>query len=178
MRVTLDQEQWDARIGSTLGEVLADVSERTQARSRIVTSLRLDQRAITDRDLDAEFLREASGKFTGLIVTSQSLTELLASVQETATRYAHDLQAEGRTIASAFRTGRSQVGGLDLWLGKLADYLELTERNRPLQRPGGGEQPLSAWVQELLDARANRDIVLMADVLEYEILPRLGPAER
>ena len=174
MRVTLDQEQWEAGVGTTVGDVLADVSERAQARSRIVTSLRLDHRAITDRDLGAELLREASGKYTRLTAVSQSVHDLLASGRQAAACYAHDLYAEGHTIASAFRAGRSQVGALDLWLGKLADYLELVESDRTSRHIGEEERPLSAWVRELLDARAGRDFVLMADLLEYEILPRLG----
>jgi hypothetical protein len=65
------------------------------------------------------------------------------------------------------------MGALDLWLGKLADYLELVEGGQASRRTGESERPLSAWVRELLDARHGRDIVLMADLLEYEILPRL-----
>ena len=174
MRVTLDQEQWEAGVGATLGDVLAEVSERAQAQSRIVTSLRLDQRVITDRDLDPEFLCKASGKFSRLTAISQSIQVLMESARQSAARYAHDLRAEGHTIASAFRTGRSQMGALDLWLGKLADYLELMEGGRTSRCKGEDERPLSGWVQELLDARTRQDRVLMADLLEYEILPRLG----
>ena len=173
MRVTLDQEQWEAGAGATVGDVLADLSERAQARSRIVTSLQLDHRAITDRDLDAELLREASGKFTRLTATSQSTHALMESARKVAARYAQDLCTEGHTIASAFRAGRSHVGALDLWLGKLADYLELMEGGRISRCDSEEERPLSAWVRELLMARDVRDIVLMADLLEYEILPRL-----
>jgi hypothetical protein len=173
MRVTLDQEQWEAGVGATLGDVLADVSERAQARSRIVMSLRLDDRAITDRDLDAELLREASGKFTRLIATSQSMHALMESAREVAARYAQDLCTEGHSIASAFRAGRSHVGALDLWLGKLADYLELMEGGRTSRCKSEEERLLSAWVRDLLTARNERDIVLMADLLEYEILPRM-----
>lgn len=173
MHVTLDQEQWEAGIGTTLGDVLADVSERAQARSRIVTSLRLDHRAITDRDLNPELLQEASGQFARLAAISQSVQALMESARGVAARYAHDLFSEGHTIASAFRAGRSHVGALDLWLGKLADYLELVEGPRTSRRSGEDERPLSTWVRELLSARNERDIVLMADLLEYEILPRL-----
>jgi hypothetical protein len=177
MRVSLDQDQWEAGAGTTLGDVLADVSDRAQAQSRIVTSLRIDQRAITDRDLDAEFLGKASGTFTRLTATSQSLPELLASARQAGARYAQNLCEEGNAIVREFRTGRSQVGRLDLWLGNLADYLELADGVRQSRRVCDDERPLSAWVQELLTARTGRDIVLMADLLEYEILPRLGKAE-
>ena len=174
MRVTLDQDQWEVGIEATIGDVLADVSERAQARSRIVTSLRLDQRVISDRDLHAEFLRETSGHFTRLTAVSQSMHDLMESAKQMAARYALDLSKEGHRVASAFRAGLSQMGALDLWLGKLADYLELVEGGRPSKLTGENGRPLSEWVRELLDARAGRDIVLMADLLEYEILPRLA----
>ena len=173
MHVTLDQEQWEAGIGATLGDVLADVSERAQARSRIVTSLRIDHRAITDRDLDPEFLREASENFGRLTAISQSVQALMESAREVAERYARDLCEEGHTIADAFRAGRSHMGTLDLWLGKLADYLELVEKSQAPQRTREDGLSLSAWAGELLTARNGQDIVLMADLLEYEILPCL-----
>ena len=173
MRVILDQEQWEAGVEATIGDVLADVSERAQARSRIVTSLQLDQRTITDRDLDPQLLSKASRNFSRLTALSQSMQALMDSGRQAAARYAHDLRAEGHTIASAFRAGRSQTGQLDLWLGKLADYLELMEGGRTVHRISDDERPVSAWVRELLDARDGQDLVLMADLLEYEILPRL-----
>ncbi|MBH0194033.1 MAG: hypothetical protein HP494_00170 [Nitrospira sp.] len=72
MRVTLDQDQWDIAAAATIGEVLAEVSDRAQAKSRIVTSVQLDSRTITDRDLDAVFLREPARKYS--VLTAGSLS--------------------------------------------------------------------------------------------------------
>jgi len=173
MHVTLDQEQWEVGTGATLGTVFTEVSERALARSRIVTSLQLDQRAITDRDLDAGFLGESAAKFSRLTATSQSMQDIMQSAQVSVHRYAQNLRTEGVSLVRAFRSGLPQVDTLDLWLGRLADYLELVEGSHTLSRPGETARPFSSWVQDLLDARSGRDTVLMADLLEYEILPRL-----
>ncbi|OQW61102.1 MAG: hypothetical protein BVN28_08110 [Nitrospira sp. ST-bin4] len=177
MRVTLDQDQWDIGAAATIGEVLAEVSDRAQAKSRIVTSLQLDYRTITDRDLDAVFLREPARKYSVLTAASLSRQELAHSVRHSAERYAQILHEEGRLLAGAFRAGPFHVAKLDLWLGQLADYLELVEGTGAVFNGGREVKPLSAWVRDLLDARAGQDIVMMADLLEYEILPRLATKE-
>ncbi|MDQ1291987.1 MAG: hypothetical protein QG615_1797, partial [Nitrospirota bacterium] len=58
MHVTLDQDHWEVADAMTLGEVLAVISEKSHARARLITSLTVDQRTITDRDLDPAFLGE------------------------------------------------------------------------------------------------------------------------
>jgi hypothetical protein len=170
MHVTLDQEQWEVGSDRTLGEVLADVSERAHTKARIVTSLVVDQRRITDRDLDATFLAERSSRFIQLTATSQSQEDIVKSAEPSIKRYAENVHAEGVSLAGAFRTGRGAFPPLDAWMGKLADYLELVEGSpKGIQGSGG----LASSVQDLLKARTDRDLVLIADLLEYEILPRL-----
>lgn len=173
MNVTLDHEQWEVGLGATLGEVFAEVSERAHARSCIVTSLQLDQRAITDRDLDPAFLGESATGFAKLTAFSRPMQELVHSAQSSARRYAHELGKECSSLAGAFRAGLPQVTSLDQWLGKLADYLELMEGHRNVADASEAGRSLGPWVQQLLDARSRRDLVLMADLLEYELLPRL-----
>lgn len=175
MHVTLDQEQWEAGAHVTLGDVLAEVSERAHAHARLVTSLRLDQRTITDRDLDPVFLAEPAARFAQLTALSQSMHAILLSAQPSIQRYGDELRTEGKALVPPLRFGPQALSSLDAWLGKLADYLELVEGNHagaPTDCATGGLMP---WVRQLLDARAGRDFVHMADLLEYEILPRLGP---
>ena len=66
--------------------------------------------------------------------------------------------------------GEERLASLDAWLGKLADYIELVESGR---RTAPSSKALTPWVQELLEARAERDVVRLADLLEYELIPRL-----
>lgn len=174
MHVTLDHENWEVGTGITLGEVLADVSERAHARARLVTSLTVDQRALTDRDIDAALLAEPTTRFTRLTATSQAMQDILRAAQDSAHRYAEELHTEGLPLVGDFRSGRPHLKRVDVWLGKLADYLELTEGGRGIRPAPDAAQPLSSWVQALVEARDAHDTVLMADLLEYEILPRLA----
>jgi hypothetical protein len=174
MHVTLDQERWEVGAPLTVGEVLADVSERAHARARIVTSLRLDHRTITDRDLDHAFLSEPASRFAQLTAVSQSMQAVLEAAQPSVKKYAEALRGEGTGLIHPLRFGQSSLGSLDAWLGKLADYLESVEGAHAPSLGLDGAQALSPWVRQLLDARAVRDTIRMADLLEYEILPRMG----
>ncbi len=174
MQISLDEEQWEASAPLTMGDVLTAVNERAEARGRLVTSVRLDQRPLTDRDLDAALLSEPVTRFARLDAASQALHEVFRQAETSARRYAEVLRAEAETLPSPLRFGTSSLSALDAWLGKLADYLELVEG--PARGPGreASFPCVSPWVHQLLDARAEGDRVRMADLLEYEILPRLG----
>ena len=174
MHVKLDQDQWEASAEATLREVLAEISDRAHARSRIVTKLQLDQRAITDRDFDDRLLAESASRYASVTAVSQSMHDIEHDAWIAAQRYARFLHAEGTAFVDAWRAGRPQQQALDLWLGKLADYLEFAEGPRSsFRRSEGVPTPLTPWLQELLKAREQQDLVLIADLLEYEILPRL-----
>jgi len=172
MHISLDDQQWESGTHATLGDVLAEVSERAQAQARLVTSLRVDQRTITDRDLDQLLLAEPASRFAQLAAHSQSMPAIFEAAQSSVLRYGEELRTEGRALTAPLRFNVESLSTLDLWLGKLADYLELVEG-----KPGvaGDRSPdgVLPWVQQLLDARADRDGVRMADLLEYEILPAL-----
>lgn len=172
MHITLDEEQWESGTHLTLGDVLAEVSERAHAQARLVTSLRLDQRPITDRDLDPLFLAEPVSRFAQLAAQSQSMPAIIESAQSSIWQFGEELRAEGRALAAPLRFTAESLSPLDLWLGKLADYLELVE-GTPGASTDSSSRGLLPWIKELLDARAARDGVRMADLLEYEILPGL-----
>lgn len=170
MHVMLDQDQWEVVNGLNLRDVLADISEKAHARARLITSLTVDQRPITDRDLDSAFLDEPIARFTHLQATSQTMDEVMHKAASTIQQYADLLRHEAQELAAHMRMGDERLTALDAWLGKLADYLELVESNRAKSHP---DRAMTSWVQALLDARAQRDLIRMADLLEYELAPRL-----
>ena len=170
MHVMLDQDQWEVVNGLSLGDVLADISEKAHARSRLITSLTVDQRTITDRDLDSTFLGEPIARFTRLQAVSQTMDEVVRGATSTIHQYADLLRHEAQELASQIRMGAERLALLDIWLGKLADYLELVESNPAKARP---DRAMTPWVQALLEARAQRDLIRVADLLEYELAPRL-----
>jgi uncharacterized ferritin-like protein (DUF455 family) len=170
MHVTLDQEHWEVADARTLGDVLADISEKSHARSRLITSLTVDQRPITDRDLDPDFLKVSIARFSQLTAISQTIDDVMHGAAQSIQQYATLLQSDARELATEFRMGEERLTSLDAWLGKLADYIELVESGRRTTPSG---KSLTPWVHELLEARSERDVVRLADLLEYELIPRL-----
>ena len=174
MQIMLDQDHWEVDAPLTMEHVLTEVSERAHAKARIVTKLQLDQRTITDRDLDPAFLAESVVRFRQLTAVSQPMPELIQAAEGSIRKYAETLCTEGTALLSPLRFGPWPLSTLDAWLGRLADYLEFVDGASATMETGTGASAMAPWVQQLLEARAARDLVRLADLLEYEILPRLN----
>jgi hypothetical protein len=173
MQITLDQDHWEVDAPLTMEQVLTEVSERAHARARIVTKLQLDHRTITDRDLDPAFLAESVVCFRQLTAVSQPMPELIRAAEGSMKKYVETLRTEGTALLSPLRFGPVSLSALDAWLGQLADYLEFVDGASAAMEAGTGASTVAPWVHQLLEARAARDLVRLADLLEYEILPRL-----
>ena len=173
MQIMLDQDHWEVDAPLTMEHVLTEVSERAHARARIVTNLQLDHRTITDRDLDPAFLAESVARFRQLTAVSQPMPELIRAAEGSIRKYAETLRTEGTALLSPLRFGPWPLSALDSWLGKLADYLEFADGASAMMQAGNGASTVASWVQQLLEARTVRDLLRVADLLEYEILPRL-----
>jgi hypothetical protein len=78
-----------------------------------------------------------------IVATSRSLHDIIVDAKTAIVTFASQLQADGSSLLVSLRKG------------------------------SGSASQLVCWIRELLDARANLDAVRMADLLEYEILPRL-----
>ncbi len=173
MHITLDEEQWQVSDESSLMEILATISDRAQAQHRIVTSLTIGGKAISDRDLAPGFLNQ-SGKNLGAVqAISKSLHSIITEAKHAIDRFAAQLRKDGQSLLTPLRSGSGHVGSIDSWLGRLADYTEMLEAGRTQGVAGLSAATLLPWIQELLGARSSADPVRVADVLEYEILPRL-----
>lgn len=173
MQITLDQDHWEVDAPLTMEQVLTELSERAHARARIVTKLQLDHRTITDRDLDPVFLAESVQRFRQLTAVSQPMPDLIKAAEGSIRKYAETLRTDGTALLSPLRFGPLPLSTLDAWLGQLADYLEFVEGTSATRQVGTGVSTVVPWVQQLLEARAARDVVRVADLLEYEILPQL-----
>jgi len=173
MRITLDHDQWDVSDDQLVGEILGQLSDRARARQRLVTSLKFDGRPITDRDLHPTLLAKLLKEVGPIEALSQDLPAIVRNASLTMTRFATTLTTEAQGFLVPLRTRGTIPAALDRWFGLLADYVEL------LQVSGAGspsvvdQQAFPTWIQELLEARSIQDPVRMADILEFEILPRL-----
>ena len=173
MHITLDGEQLQLPNDTSLMQALGVLSDKAHAQHRIVTSLTVGGKAVSDRDLDPAFLNQR-GQDVGLIVAqSQSLHTIIRDAKHAIDRFAAQLRVDGEALLAPLRSGTGQVGTIDAWLGRLADYTEMLEAGQAQGVAGLSSAPLLPWIQELLGARTFADPIRVADLLEYELLPLL-----
>jgi hypothetical protein len=154
--------------------VLTQVSDRAHARHRLVTSLKLGGRPITDRDLQPILLSKLLNEVGPIDACSQNIPEIMTNAAPAIAKFASTLKAEAQGFLTPLRISGIIPSALDRWFGQLADYVELLQA-AALGSPAGGDlQAVSSWIQELLDARSIQDPVRMADILEFEVLPYLA----
>jgi len=174
MRITLDQDQWDVSDDQLVSEVLTEVSDRADAKHRLVTSLKLGGRPITDRDIQPLLLNKRLKEVGPIEASSQNIPEIMTSAAPTIARFAETLQAEARAILTPLRAQGVISSSLDRWFGQLADYVEILQAGAQGGSTKGDVQSLSLWIQDLLEARSIQDPVRVADILEFEVIPYLA----
>lgn len=173
MHVSLDSEQWMVRDDTSLLEVLAEISNKARGRGHIVTSLKIGGRPHTDRDLVPSLLARTAKDSGPVEAVSSATTDILLGAMEAITKFGALLKTEGEALAHMMRNGTVNMPSVDKWLGQLAEYMEITERAHEQRVPGFHRESLGLWVEQLIEARAIRDLVRMADILEYELVPRI-----
>lgn len=173
MHITLDGEQLQLPNDTSLMQALGVLSDKAHAQHRIVTSLTVGGKAVSDRDLVPAFLNQR-GQDVGLIVAqSQSLHTIIRDAKQAIDRFGAQLHVDGQALLTPLRSGTGQVRTIDAWLGRLADYTEMLEAGQAQGVAGLSSAPLLPWIQELLGARTFADPIRVADLLEYELLPLL-----
>jgi hypothetical protein len=171
MKVTLDEDQWIVNDSTPLMQILAEISDRAYARNRVVISLQMGERYVTDRDLTSALL--AANTVVGPIrATTHSMAQVIQGAEESMGRFGSLLKTDGHRLIQLIRAGQTPSLQLDAWMGRLADYLECREVQRS-QVTDSCSESLNSWVSRLLEARIASDWVAVADVVEYEILTRL-----
>ena len=174
MRITLDQDQWDIGDEQLISEALMQVSDRAHAQHRLVTSLRLGGRPITDRDLQPILLGTRLKDVGPIDACSQNIPEIMAGAAPAIAKFASTLTVEAQGCIAPLRMSGVIPSALDRWFGQLADYMELLQAAERDGQVHEDLQALSSWVQELLEARSLQDTVRLADILEFEVLPYLA----
>lgn len=177
MQVQLDEEIWEVSDRVQLGEVLANLSDRAQAKGCLVTELMVGNRKMTDRELVPPTLAKMVSSFGSIAAVSKRLETIVEYSQKTGEKFGQQVRLQGQKFVIELRQGHGNFRQLDQWFGQMADYLEWLQIHESvgLKRPEV-LQDLASWVNELMKAREAEDIVRMADMLEYEVLPRLSPS--
>lgn len=175
MQVQLDEEIWEVSDRAQLGEVLANLSDRAQAKGCLVTELKVGNQKMTDRELVPPTLAQVASSFGSIAAVSKRMDTIVQYSEETGRKFGEHLRLQGQKLIDDFRQGHGKFHRLDEWFGQIADYLEWLQ----IQETVGNKksevvQGLSFWVKELLNGREIEDGVRIADMLEYEVIPRLA----
>jgi len=175
MQVQLDEETWEVSDGVQLGEVLANLSDRAKAKGRLVTELMVGNQKMTDRELVPPTLTQVASSFGSITAVSKRLETIVRYSEDAGRKFGRQLRIKGGKFVDDFRQGHGNIRGLDEWFGQMADYLEWLQIHESVRhRKTGVAQDLGFWVTELMKARENEDEVRIADMLEYEVIPRLS----
>lgn len=174
MLVQLDEKTWEVSDTDRLEEVLANLSDRAQAQGRLVTQLIVGDQPMTDRELVPLTLAKVASTFGKISAKSERMDNILQNSGETAKNFGHQIRVKAQQLVEDFRQGKGGMRPLDQWFGQIADYLEWTQIHQSVSGSSAMDpQNLSYWVNELMNARTNLDEVRVADILEYEVIPRL-----
>ncbi len=175
MQVQLDEEIWEVGDRVQLGEVLANLSDRAQAKGCLVTELIVGNRKMTDRELVPPTLAQVASSFGSIAAVSKHVEVIVQYSEETGQKFGEQLRVQGQKFIVSFRQGHGKFRQLDQWFGQIADYLEWLQIHETVEpKKPETAQDLSYWVKELLNAREIEDQVRIADMLEYEVIPRLA----
>jgi hypothetical protein len=175
MQVQLDEDIWEVNDGVQLGEILANVSDRAQAKGCLVTELMFGDRKMTDRELIPPILDQLASSFGSIAAVSERLETIVQHSEETGRKYGQQLHLQAQRFVHELRQGHGIFRQLDQWFGQMADYLEWLQLQESVSpKKSEAAQDLSSWLRELINARENEDEVRTADMLEYEVIPRLS----
>ncbi len=174
MLVQLDEEKWEVSDTVRLEEVLANLSDRAESQGRLVTQLLVGNRLMTDRELVPPTLSQIASSFGSIAAKSERMENIVTKSKETGKRFGQQLRSHAQQVLLDCRQNRGGLRQLDQWFGEVADYLEWFQIQQSVVGHESNElQNLSHWVNELIVARQNKDEVRVADMLEYEVIPRL-----
>jgi secreted PhoX family phosphatase len=175
MYVQLDEEIWEVNDRVQLGEVLANLSDRAQAKGCLVTELMVGNQTMTDRELVPPTLAQVASSFGSIAAVSKRLETIVQYSEKTGGKFGQQLHLQAQKFVDDFRQGHGIFRQLDQWFGQMADYLEWLQIHESVgHKKPEIAQDLSLWVNELMNAREIEDEVRIADMLEYEVLPRLS----
>ena len=129
---------------------------------------------MTDRELVPPTLSKIASSFGSIAAKSERVETIVKQSEETGKQFGQHLRFHAQEVLLNFRQSRGGMQQLDQWFGQVADYLEWKQIQQSVVSSLSNEtKDLSYWVNELMLARQNVDEVRIADMLEYEVIPRL-----
>ena len=176
------KEETISFMGETLGDLLSHIEKVGVAQGNVVRSIKIDGQESSPDSSEAQ--RTQISEIATLEVEVSTLAEMINKNIENADAYLIRLIPGIEKSVELFRIGNEQeankffvkiVDGID-WFSQVLDII-LTAKEISPETVFEGKSiqdrrtNLVDLTQQMVDANKNQDWVLLADLLEYEILP-------
>jgi hypothetical protein len=176
----IEQEESDFK-GDTLGAILDSMVEKTPG--SYVRRMWLDDKESPSDDQEA--LQKNPSDIDSLEVELANLKDLVATNIANALDYLKKLIPGFEQAADLFRTGNEQeankyylqiLDGID-WFSQVVSVIMKPDDGKTELPDADGEslqvrqEKLTDLMSQMLEANQNQDWVLLADILEYEMVP-------
>ena len=176
------KEETISFMGETLGDLLSHIEKIGVAQGNVVRSIKIDGQESSPDSSEAQ--RTQISEIATLEVEVSTLAEMINKNIENADAYLIRLIPGIEKSVELFRMGNEQeankffvkiVDGID-WFSQVLDII-LTAKEMSPETVFEGKSiqdrrtSLVDLTQQMVDANKNQDWVLLADLLEYEILP-------
>ncbi|MFQ5451324.1 MAG: hypothetical protein ACE5E9_11910 [Nitrospinaceae bacterium] len=184
MKISINgQEDNRSYEGETLGEVLDGILRTQSGKENVICKVRINEKEVAPDSLPVR--RTPVSQIDTLEAEIYSLIDILGKNLTNAENYLEKLIPGIEKASELFRMGSEQeankfflniIDGID-WFSQVVDSLvkavDISSETRFFQGPSLREKQdqLVELTGQMLDANKNKDWVLLADLLEYEIVP-------
>ena len=177
-----EKEETIAFVGETLGDLLSHIEKVGVAQGNVVRSIKIDGQESSPDSSEAQGTQIS--EIATLELEISTLADMINKNIENADAYLIRLIPGIEQSVELFRIGNEQeankffvkiVDGID-WFSQVLDII-LTAKEISPETVFEGKSiqdrrtSLVGLTQQMVDANKNQDWVLLADLLEYEILP-------
>ena len=176
------KEETVSHMGETLGDLLLHIEKEGVPQGNVVRSIKIDGEKSSPDSPEAQ--KTPLSEIATLEVEISTLSDIINKNIENADAYLIRLIPGIEKSVELFRVGNEQeankffiniIDGMD-WLSQVLDMILTAKAISPDTVFDGKSiqdrrASLVGLTQQMVDANKNQDWVLLADLLEYEILP-------
>lgn len=168
--------------GETLGDLMVYIEQGNLTQGKVILSIKIDGKEFS---LDSSEIRQAQlSEIKTLELEVSTLSGIIDKNIENADDYLKRLIPGIQKAAELFRMGNEQeanqffiniIDGMD-WFTQVLDIIFAAKEMSPTTIIDGKsiqdrQTNFVGFTQQMVEANKNKDWVLLADLLEYEILP-------
>ncbi len=188
MNITVDGNKHDMGVqqNQTLGPVYQQLVDSLAQSGKVVTSVEVNGEHLSSGRI-WNFASSAISEIQDLDLLTREVVEMVHETMEYSDRHLELLCHETEKTATMFRLGEELeaqerlgtcISGLQWFLKALSalrGMMKLDFNSLPLKDTTveAGLEEFVPIVEDLLAAQSDGDVVLLADILEYEMIPRL-----